>query len=90
MGTPLVQKKALVRVDVFVGGGIGGTGSRGAVFGVGAVVVLRPQTVKDEGGVRGALGSVTVGVAELGGPGEVEEVVVEAGADGYGGLLGGG
>ena len=65
VGMPLVEKKALVRVDVSVGGGIGWARSRGAVFGVGAVVVLRPETVQDKGRVRGALGSFTVGVAEL-------------------------
>jgi hypothetical protein len=36
--------------------------------------------VEYEGGALGALGGVGVGVAELGRPGEVEEVVVEGGA----------
>jgi hypothetical protein len=86
VGAPLVLEKALVGVDVLVGGGIGGAGGARAVFGIGAVVVLGPEAMKDEGGVRGALGSVGVGVAELRGPGEVEEVVVEAGAGGEGAL----
>jgi len=56
---------------------------------VGAVGVLGPEAVEDEGGAAGALGGVRVGVAKLRRPGEVEEVVVErlAGAclDGEGG-----
>ena len=39
--------------------------------------VLGPEAVEDEGVALGALGGVGVGVAELGRPGEVEEVVVE-------------
>ena len=43
----------------------------------GAGGVLGPEAVEDEGGVLGALGGGGVGGAELGGPGEVEEIVVE-------------
>jgi len=90
VGAPLMLQEALIGVDVFVGRRIGWAGGAGAVFGIGAVVVLRPEAVEDEGGVGGALGGVGMGVAELGRPGEVEEVVVEAGADGEGRALGGG
>ena len=78
VSAPLVLEQALIGVDVFVRAGIGRTGSAGAVFGVGAVVVLRPESVENEGGVGGALGGVAVGLAELGGPGNIEEVIVEA------------
>jgi hypothetical protein len=90
VGAPLVLEEALVGVNVFVCGGIGRTGGAGAVFGISAVVVLGPEAMEDEGGVGGAFGSVGMGVAELGRLGEVEEVVVEAGADGEGGVLRGG
>jgi hypothetical protein len=48
---------------------------------VGVDVLLRPEAVKDEGEVRGAFGGIGMGVAELRKPGEVQEVVVESGAD---------
>lgn len=38
--------------------------------------------MQDEGEVRGALWRILMGVAELGRPGEVEQVVIEAGAGG--------
>ena len=41
------------------------------------MVALGPEAVEDEGEVLGALGGVGVGGAELGRPGEIEEVVVE-------------
>ena len=77
MGLPLVLKEAGVGVDVGVLGWVGGAGGVGAVLGVGAVGVLGPEAVEDEGGVLGAFGGGGMGGAELGGPGEVEEVVVE-------------
>jgi len=87
MGAPLVLEKSLVGVDVFIGGGVGGTCCVGAVFGISAVVILRPEAVEDKGGVRGALGCIRVGVAELGRPGEVEEIVIKTGADRKRGVL---
>ena len=90
MGAPFMLQESLVGVDVPVGDRIGGAGGARAIFGVGAIVVLGPEPVEDEGGVGGALGGVGMRVAELGGPGEVEKVVVEAGADGKGCALSGG
>ena len=84
MGSPFVLEEAGVWVDVGVLRWVGGTGGVGAVLRVGAVGVLGPEAVEDEGGVTGALGSGGVGVTELRGPGEVEEVVVE-GLGGAGG-----
>ncbi len=77
MGLPLVMEEAWVGVDVGVLGGILGAGGGEAVFREGAGVVLGPEAVEGEGEALGALGGVGVGVTELGGPGEVEEVVVE-------------
>src|SRR5277367_5944486 len=77
VGLPFVAEKAGVGVDVGELGGVGWAGVGGAVLGPGAGEVLGPEAVKDEGVALGALGGVAVGVAELGGPGEVEEVVVE-------------
>lgn len=77
VGLPLVLEEAGIGVEVAEGGGIGRAGDVGAVFGVGAVVVLGPETVEDEAEVLGALGFLGVGGAELGRPGEVEEVEVE-------------
>ena len=84
VGLPFVGEEGWVGVDVGELGGIGGAGVGGAIFEEGAawalVVALRPETVKDEGEVLGALGvggGVGMGEAELGGPGEVEKVVVE-------------
>jgi len=77
VGLPLVLEEAGVGVDVGVLGGVGGAGGVGAVLRVGAVGVLGPEAVEDDGGVAGALDGGGVRVAELGRPGEVEEVVVE-------------
>jgi hypothetical protein len=77
VGLPLVAEEAGVGVDVAVLAGVLRAGGVGTVFDVGAGVVLGPEAVKDEGEVLGALGCGLVGVAELGRPGEVEEVVVE-------------
>ena len=66
VGLPLVAEEAGVGVDVAVLGGVAGAGGVGAVLGVGAVEVLGPEAVEDEGGVLGALGGVGMGVAELG------------------------
>ena len=82
MGTPLVLEQAGIGVEVAESRGVGWAGCVGAVFGVGAIVVLRPDSVKDESGVRGAFGGSWMRVAEFRRPGEVEEVVVEAGAGG--------
>jgi len=73
-------KQTLVGVDVFVGGGVGRAGCVGAILRVGSVVVLRPEAMKHERGVRGALRGIGMRVAELGRPGEIEEVVVKPGA----------
>ncbi len=98
MGEPLVLDEGKGGEDVEVGRGVGGAGGGGAVFRVGAVVVLRPHAVDDEAGVRGALGAGGVGEAVLGGPGEGEEIEIEGcgygrclgGAGGRGGFRGGG
>jgi len=82
VGPPLVVEEAGVGVEVAVGGGVTRAGGVGAALGVGAGGVLGPEAVEDEGGVLGALCGGGVAVAELGRPGEIEEVVVE-------GLLGG-
>ena len=83
VGLPLVTEEAGVGVEVAVGGGVTWAGGIRAVLGEGAGGVLGPEAVEDESGVLGALGGVGVRVAELGRPGEIEEVVVE-------GLRGGG
>ena len=83
VGLPLVAEEAGVGVEVAEGGGVTWAGGVGAVLGEGAGGVLGPEAVEDEGGVLGTLGGVGVRVAELGGPGEIEEVEVE-------GLRGGG
>lgn len=49
------------------------------MLGMGAVVVLRPETVKGEAEVLPALRLVRVGGAELRRPGKVKEVEVEGG-----------
>ena len=77
MGLPLVAEEAGVGVEVAEGGGITRAGGVGAVFGEWARGVLGPEAVEDEGGVLGALCGVGVRVAELGRPGEIEEVEVE-------------
>ena len=82
MGAPLMTEEAGVGVDVAVRGGVARAVVGGAVLRIAAVGVLRPEAVEDEGGVLGALCGGGVAVAELGRPGEIEEVVVE-------GLLGG-
>lgn len=82
MGAPLVTEEAGVGVDVGEGGGVAWARVGGAVLRIATVGVLGPEAVEDEGGALGALGCVGVRVAELGRPGEVEEVVVE-------GLVGG-
>jgi hypothetical protein len=58
-------------------GDVAGGGGVGAVLWIAAVEVLGPEAVEDEGGVLGTLGCGGVGVAVLGRPGEIEEVVVE-------------
>jgi hypothetical protein len=60
VGTPLVLEEASVGVDVLVLGGVARAGGGGAVLRVGAVGVLGPEAVEDEGGVAGALGCVGV------------------------------
>jgi hypothetical protein len=77
VGLPLVAEEARVWVEVAEGGGVSWAGSVGAVLGEWAGGVLGPEAVEDEGGVLGALSGVGVRVAELWGPGEVEEVIVE-------------
>jgi hypothetical protein len=83
VGAPLVTEKTGVGIDVGVGGGVARAGVGGTVLRIAATGVLGPETVEDEGGALGALGCVGMGVAELGGPGEIEEIVVK-------GLCGGG
>lgn len=77
VGAPLVLEEAGVGVDVGELRGVGWAGCAGAVLRIGAVGVLGPEAVKDEGRVAGTLGCVGMRVAELRRPGEVEEVVVE-------------
>ena len=77
VGLPLVAEETGVGVDVGELGWVGWAGVGGAVLRPGAGEVLGPEAVEDEGVALGALGGVAVGVTELGGPGEVEEVVVE-------------
>jgi hypothetical protein len=66
VGAPFVLEEAGIGVDVGVLRGIGRARSGGAVLRVGAVRVLGPETVEDEGGVARALSGVGMGVAELG------------------------
>ena len=77
VGAPLMLEETLVGVEVGVASWIGGARFVRAVLRIGSVGVLRPEAVEDERRVAGALGRVWMGVAELGRPGEVEEVVVE-------------
>ena len=79
MGVPFVLKKLLVGIDIAEGGWIAGAGGVGAVFGVATIGVLRPEAVEDEGEVGGALSGTGMRIAELGRPGKIEQVVVEAG-----------
>ncbi len=88
VGLPLVAEEAGVGVDVAEGAGVLRAGEGGAVLGVGAVGVLGPEAVEDEAQVLGALAGGGVGLAELGRPGEVEEVVVEVAGGGFGLLRG--
>jgi hypothetical protein len=66
VGAPLVLEEAGIGVDVGVLRGISRARSGGAVLRVGAVRVLGPETMEDEGGVARALSGVGMGVAELG------------------------
>ena len=77
MGCPFVAKKTWVRVEVAVGGRVIRAWRVGAVFGIAAIVVLGPETVKDKAGMGGALRLVGVGGAELRRPGEIEQIEVE-------------
>jgi len=77
VGAPLVTEEAGVGIYVSVGGGIAWAGVGRTILRIATVRVLGPEAVEDERGASGALGCVGVRVAELGGPGEVEQVVVE-------------
>lgn len=77
VGAPLVTEETGVGVDIGEGRWIAWAGVRGAVLRIATVGVLGPEAVEDEGWALGALGCVGMRVAELGRPGEVEEVVVE-------------
>ncbi len=66
VGLPFVAEESGVGVDVAVLGGVAGAWGGGAVLWVGAVEVLGPEAVEDEGWVLGALGCVGVGVAVFG------------------------
>ena len=68
---PLMLEETLIGEDVGVLGWVGGAGSVRAVFRVGAVGVLGPEPVEDEGHMLAALRGIAVGVAEFRGPGEV-------------------
>lgn len=83
-------EQALIGIDIFECRWIAGAGSCRALFGIGAVGVLRPQTMQNEGEVRSALRSIAMGVAEFRRPGEVKKVVVEARARWEGSVLRGG
>jgi hypothetical protein len=72
-----VLEESGIGIDVRELRGVGWAGCVGTVLRVGAVGVLGPETVKDEGGAAGALSGVGMPVAELGRPGEVEQVVIE-------------
>ncbi len=88
MGQPLVAEETGVGIEIRKGGGIGRTGEVAAMLGMGAVVVLRPETVKGEAEVLPALRLVRVGGAELRRPGKVKEVEVEGGGTGWCGTAG--
>ena len=77
VGLPLVAEEAWIGVDVGVLRWVLRAGSGGAVLNEGTGVVLGPETVEGEGEALGTFRRIGVGVAELGGPGEIEEVVVE-------------
>ena len=77
MGLPFMLEQAGLGVDVAELIGVR-AGREGAVLRVAAVIVLRPETVEDECIVAGAFGGFGVRVAELGRPGEIEKVKVEA------------
>jgi hypothetical protein len=77
VGAPLMTEQTGVGVDVGEGGGIAWAGVGGAVLRIASVCVLGPEAVEDKGGTLCTLGCAGVRVAELRGPGEVEEVVVE-------------
>ena len=66
MGAPLMLEEGGIGVDVGELRGIGRARSGGAVLRVGAVHVLGPETMEDQGGVVRALSGVGMGVAELG------------------------
>jgi hypothetical protein len=82
VGAPLVTEETGVGIDVGVGGRIARPWVGGAVLRIASVGILGPEAVEDKRGTLGALGCIGVRVAELRGPGEIEEVVVE-------GLVGG-
>ena len=88
VGLPLVPEEAGVGVDVGELGWVGWAGVVGAVLRPRASEILGPEAVEDEGVALCALGGVAVGVTELGGPGEIEEVVVEVLFAGWGGKCG--
>jgi non-ribosomal peptide synthetase component E (peptide arylation enzyme) len=73
------MEQALVWIYVIELARVGRTRSGGAAIGICAVVVLRPQAMKHKRWVRGALGGVGMGVAELRRPGEIEQVEIEPG-----------
>lgn len=79
---PFVLEKALVGIDVFVLRGVNGTGRGRAIGGPIAIGVLRPKAVEHEGWMCCALGGAGMGIAELRRPGEIEQIVVEAGTGG--------
>ena len=75
---PLVLQKCEVWRDVEVLREVCRSRLFAAEDGVGAVVVLRPEAVQDEARPRGAFWRSTPDGAELGLPGKVHEIEVEA------------
>ena len=76
---PLVFQQVIVGVDITVLRWIGWAGSAGTVLRIGTIRVLWPESMQRESAVLRALGCAGMAVAELGRPGEIEQIVVEDG-----------
>lgn len=77
MHLPFVLEQCGIRINVGVLRGTGRARRFAAIFRVGTGVVLWPQSMQGESAVLGALGRFWMPVAELWGPGKVEQVEVE-------------
>jgi len=74
---PLVLQQSKVRGDVEVLREVSGRRVFAAEHRVGPIVVLRPKTVENKAGVRGALRRGALNGAKLGRPGQVHQVEIE-------------